>query len=252
MIKMTSRCLNGTFLLSGGTVLYIVFKNMEQFFTRAGEKFSNKNTPEERKKDFEDKFWNTYSFVIKSAKKTNDQLTNWVKKELHQDIQIGISEQLLKQALVDAYDDLLRLSDYHPTKTPNPIKEMAYVSFWLIKRKPLILFGESEDIINIEDAKFTNMGRMHILFINEFFASYLLLNAAFRKKKLLDVCEHKHEEAKRQLEVFQNFLFYTLVYRVESPKYLEAMIFACTLHPVWEVDPVVWNQMNEEVTEKIQ
>lgn len=42
-------------------------------------------------------------------------------EKTQQEVEILISEQLLKQSLIDAFDDLLRLTNYHPTDVPNPM-----------------------------------------------------------------------------------------------------------------------------------
>ena len=160
-----------------------------------------------------------------------------VKEKTNTSIKVEISEQLLKQALIDTFDDLLRLTNYHPTKEPNPIKEMAYIVYWLIRRKPIRLV--SEDIIM--DARLSDMARTRFLFINEEFGVKLLMNAAFIGKKEKGVCEHIRDEAEKQLKYYKRFLLYYLVYRMDSAKSLEAMLLGCTIHPIWVVDPVIWS-----------
>lgn len=68
---------------------------------------------------------------------------------------------------------LLRLTNYHPTNEPNPIKEMSYLVFWLVGHKPIRLVSE-EIVLN---EKLSDMARTRSLFINEEFGVKLLMNA---------------------------------------------------------------------------
>ncbi len=154
---------------------------------------------------------------------------------------ISISEILLKQALIDAFDDLSRLINYHPTKKPNPIKEMSYIAYWLVRHKPIRL--ENEDIICNE--KLSDIARMRFLFLNEEFCVKLLMNSAFEGKKERHASCSMIDAGERQLRYYKRYLLYYLVYRLDSPKSLEAMILGCTIHPAWEVDPVIWSNPEE-------
>lgn len=203
--------------------MHIVFKKVDEWF--------------EKDPDLKRKFQDTYRMIYASAHKYAEHMEEVVKEKTNTSIKVEISEQLLKQALIDTFDDLLRLTKYHPTKEPNPIKEMAYIVYWLIRRKPIRLV--SEDIIM--DARLSDMARTRFLFINEEFGVKLLMNAAFIGKKEKGVCEHIRDEAEKQLKYYKRFLLYYLVYRMDSAKSLEAMLLGCTIHPIWVVDPVIWS-----------
>lgn len=228
--------------------MYTVLKNMDEFYAKAGEKIADKNKAKDSIGIFKKKFWSTYDFLQKAAEKNEIMLSEFVETKTGKEFHYAISEQLLLQTLIDAYDDLMRLTEYHPTEHPNSLKEMAYIAYWFIRRKPLIIPGSYEDIISLVNEDFTEMARMHILFINEYFATTLLNNSVFRgKRPKTDVDEGELEYAEEQLEIFNDFLFYSLVYRVDSPKYLEAMSLACTIYPAWEVDPQIWQKAKWEV-----
>lgn len=67
------------------------------------------------------------------------------KKSLRQDckaIRVERNEKLVMQAVIDAVEDLKRIHDFHPIEDANAIKEAAYFSFWLIKRKPMSFVGD--------------------------------------------------------------------------------------------------------------
>lgn len=207
--------------------MHIVFKKIDEWF----------------KKDsgFKQKFQDTYKMIYVSAHKYAVHMQEVAQDKADVSIKIEISEQLLRQALIDAFDDLRRLVSYHPTKDPNPIKEMAYIVYWLIRRKPIRLV--SEDVVMNE--KLSEIARTRFLFINEEFGVKLLMNAAFIGKKEKNVCAHIHTEAEKQLKYYKRFLLYYLVYRMDSAKSLEAIMLGCTIHPIWEVDPVIWSDPKE-------
>ena len=228
--------------------MHTVFKNMDEFYERAGAHVENSEKSKQCIKEFKALFWDTYKKYICLIKEFQIDVSDKIKKITNKDFKCGLSEQLLLQALIDAYDDLFRLTDFHPTKTPNSLKEISYIAYWLIRRKPLIVPVEYEDLITIDSKDLKTRGRMHVLFMNEFFASNLLINTVFNKGKVVfEVDEKELELASKQLEIFQGFLFYTLVYRVDTPKYIEAVMLACTIHPIWEVDPEVWQIIEKEL-----
>lgn len=231
--------------------MYTVLKNMDEFYHKAGERMPNEDKAKDSVNSFKGKFWHTYNFLMEVAKMGDAELSKLVKSTTGMKFHCAISEQLLLQTLIDAYDDLMRLTEYHPTQNPNSLKEMAYIVYWFIRRKPLIVPGDYEDIINTENKNLTEMTRMHILFINEYVATILLYYSVFRDKKpRKDVNEEEIASAEEQLDIFSGFLFYSLVYRVDSPKYLEAMSLACTIYPAWEVDPQIWEKAKQEIQMK--
>ncbi|MCH5212752.1 MAG: hypothetical protein J1G06_07040 [Oscillospiraceae bacterium] len=204
--------------------MYIVFKNLDEWF---------KKDP-----DLKKKFQDTYKTIYTIAHDYAIHLNKMAQNKAGKTVKIVISEQLLKQSLIDAFDDLLRLKNYHPTKDPNPIKETAYIVYWLSRHKPIKLM--TEEIVL--DNNLSEIARARFLFINEEFGIKLLVNSAFTGKNEKAVCAHIHKEAKRQLKYFKHFLLYYLVYRLDSPKSLEAMMLGCTIHPVWDVDPIIWKK----------
>lgn len=204
--------------------MHIVFKRIDRWF--------------EQEPNLKEKFQHTYNTIYTAAHEYAVQMNKMVEKRISRSVEIVISEQLLKQSLIDAFDDLLRLKNYHPTDEPNPIKEMAYIVYWLLKHKPIHLI--SEDIVL--NNQLSDMARTRLLFVNEEFGVKLLLNSAFEGRQPKDQCSHMHAEANKQLKYFKHFLLYYLVYRLDSPKSLEATMLGCTIHPVWEVNPVIWSE----------
>lgn len=210
--------------------MYIVFKDMKEWLND--------------KPNLSNKFVKTYEFIFQGASDYARNMSEKVKQKTGIDIRIELSEVLLRQSLIDAFDDLHRLKNYHPTEEPNPIKEMAYIVYWLIRRKPIRLV--TEDVVY--NSKLNNIARTRLLFINEEFGVKLLINAAFEGNKEQTTCGHILDFGRSQMKYFKQFLLYYLIYRIESPKSLEAMMLGCTIHPVWEVNSVIWD--NPQVSEE--
>ena len=216
--------------------MYIVFKNMEEWF--------------ESNTYLKKKFQSTYEVILTAAKENAIKMKTLAEEKTQQKVEMVISEQLLKQSLIDAFDDLLRLTNYHPTEAPNPIKEMAYIVYWLIQRKPIHLI--TENIVMSE--KLSDIAKSRFLFINEYFGVNLLMSAAFKGKKEQEIFKNKnlkkiHDEAEKQMRYYKRFLLYYLVYRLKSPKELEAMILGCTIYPIWEVDSIIWKDTEHPESE---
>lgn len=212
--------------------MYIVFKKMDEWLKKDA--------------NLEKRYRKTYEFIYTSAHSYAIKMSNFAKEKIGSNIEIKIefSEILLKQSLIDAYDDLLRLKNYHPTEEPNPIKEMAYIVYWFLRHKPIRLV--SEEIVN--NNKLSDIARTRFLFINEEFCVKLLINSAFEGSKKQSLCEKMFTFGSSQINYYKHFLLYYLIYRMDSPKSLEAMMLGCTIHPVWEVNPIIWK--NFEITEE--
>ena len=106
--------------------MHIVFKKIDKWF--------------EKSPGLKEDFQNTYDTIYEAAHKFAQKMNDMAKEKADVNVKIVISEQLLKQSLIDAFDDLSRLTDYHPTKEPNPIKKAAYIVFWFL---PPFLRGRS-------------------------------------------------------------------------------------------------------------
>lgn len=208
--------------------MYLVFKDLDEWF---------------EKNQLQSKFQDTYNTIYAAAHDFASHIDKEVQEKGAGIANISISEILLKQALIDAFDDLSRLTNYHPTKKPSPIKEMSYIAYWLIHHKPIRL--NNEDIICSENL--SDIARMRLLFINEEFCVKLLMNSAFEGKDERSTPCPMIEEGKKQLKYYKRYLLYYLAYRLDSPKSLEALILGCTIHPAWKVNPIIWS-----VPEKIE
>lgn len=130
--------------------MHIVFRNMDEWY---------KKDP-----DLKAKFQDTFKYISSAAKEYGETINNQqVLRAQNISIQLRLSGMLLKQSLIDAYDDLMRLKDYHLTTDPSPLKEMSYIVFWLLRHKPITLESD-EDIIN--NVAISEMVRTSIFLFN--------------------------------------------------------------------------------------
>lgn len=212
-----------------GDLMYLVFKDINEWF--------------KKEPNLRDKFKRTFDYVINCSRDFSTQINKNTLEKVHKSVSIQISDRLLTQALIDAFDDLLRLTNYHPTDEPNPIKEMSYIVYWLLRRKPIRLV--SEDILG-EDT-LSDIFKARLLFINEEFCVKLLMNAVFEGKKEKSGFSEINDEARMQLKYYKRYLLYYLVYRIDSPKSLEAMALGCTVFPIWEVNPIIWEDAKNPI-----
>lgn len=203
--------------------MYIVFKNLDDWFA--------KNS------GLKERFENTETVVLKAIREYASNLRKEIIEKTKFKIKVNISEVLLKQALIDAYDDLMRLTNYHFTDNPNPIKEMSYIVYWLIKRKAITL--TTEEIIY--NTCLSEMARVKMIFLNEAFCVKLLMGAAFPNQTKRKDGGDLTENGIKQLKYYKRYLLYYLVYRLESAKSLEAEMLALTVDPSYEVDTIIWN-----------
>lgn len=213
--------------------MYLVFRNMDQWFEHHGELLKR----DDGKRVFKEKFDNTYKVLLRAIKEQVKSINQKIKAKTGKSISIKVSEVLLKQALIDAFDDLARITQYHITDDPNPIKEAAYISYWFIKRKPIIVLDE-DVVFNNE---INDIGKMRLMFLNEEFCIKLLIGETFPDYKIRQDCALFQTKADEQIKIFKRTLLYYLVYRLESPKSLEAILLSLTIFPIWEVNPIIWD-----------
>lgn len=116
---------------------------------------------------------------------------------------VVINEMSLAYMLVDYFEDVRRLKDYHEVQHINAIKIVSYTSYWFLRRKPIELLKNDKDIV----------------YVNERFVLAYILNFldASDKDALID-----REE--RTLQSFIDMLFYYLKYRVNNANAIEMII----------------------------
>lgn len=114
-----------------------------------------------------------------------------------------IHRMSLYHAVMDYFSDIKRLKDYQPIERVNDIKIKAYETFWLLKRKPLQLKGQSEDD--------------KLMYINEKFLLSRLASFMLRENPTEPLVGNKGKAFKNYLDT----LYYYLKFRRCDPQSIE-------------------------------
>lgn len=121
------------------------------------------------------------------------------------DDKVSLNKCIFQHYLLDVFADLSRLSDFHDCDKPNFEKSMSYCASWWVRRKPLVLVNDCEELI----------------YINEEFAFYLVLHA-------IDLANKKTKNDNELLGCFEKLIYY-LKYRYVNPQTLELFMQGITL-----------------------
>ena len=118
---------------------------------------------------------------------------------------VSVNEMALGYLLIDYFEDVKRLKEFHHVQHINSIKIVSYMSFWLLRRKPLQLKSQEKSLI----------------YINErFVLSYIL--------DFLSNDDKGHILLRKNigLNSFCETLLYFLKYRVTDPGSIEMFIMS--------------------------
>lgn len=125
--------------------------------------------------------------------------------EMGYEEQVDVNELVLGFALIDYFEDVERLKLFHNVEHINSVKVVSYMSYWILRRKPIQL--------KVLDK--------NILYINEqYVLAYLLEFFSSRKKGLLVTRENSG------LKSFVKSLYYFLKYRAYSAQSIELFIMS--------------------------
>lgn len=140
---------------------------------------------------------------------------------------VYLDENRAIQAVLEALDDLKRLKDFHPVDNPNKIKYAAYLSYWFIQRKPLLI----HNVVDISDDI-----KIRLDNINEYFLATYVLSQVFDRESNPHCCSNEIDKYRQEWDKISNYLFYFLCYRAISPKSIEAFLIGSVLHPIWNIN----------------
>ncbi len=118
---------------------------------------------------------------------------------------VTLNKSIFQYYLLDVFADLSRLSEFHDCDKPNFEKSMSYCASWWVRRKPLVLEDDYEDLI----------------YINEEFAFYLVLHA-------IDLVNKTTKEEKKIVDCLEKLIYY-LKYRYVNPQTLELFMQGISL-----------------------
>lgn len=116
-----------------------------------------------------------------------------------------INQMLVGYALLNYFEDIARLKEFHHVGHVNNIKIVAYTAYWLLRAKP----------IQINEVDKT------LAYVNERFILSFILNFLERQD-----CGKILERKNAGLKAFKETLFYYLKYRSLSAQVLEMVIIS--------------------------
>jgi hypothetical protein len=131
-----------------------------------------------------------HGFILKSGYVIDEDLT--------------VNRRLLKEAVIDFYNDIARIKAVHIIDEPSVEKDDAYKAYWLLRRKPIQIIKEFPDSE----------------FINEAFIALYLLGLI---SKSIDKAK---KASNSKWKEFRHLLFRNIKYRTITQQSLELMIEA--------------------------
>lgn len=130
-------------------------------------------------------------------------MVDYIMKSGYED-KVIVNDLALGYALFDYFEDIRRLKDFHHIPHINSIKLVAYMAYWLLRRKPLQICALEKEL----------------LYVNErFVLAYVLEFLSDGKSNIL---ERKNEG----LNAFTESLFYFFKYRQFNAQALEMIILS--------------------------
>lgn len=122
---------------------------------------------------------------------------------------VMVDELCLGFALVDYFEDIERLKEFHPVGHVNGIKVVAYTSYWLLRRKPIQLRQTADK---------------NVIDVNERFVFTYIMNFLSH----VDGSENEEDSilsrSNKGLHAFSESLLYFLKYRPLSAVTIELFI----------------------------
>ena len=126
------------------------------------------------------------------------------------DENVQCNDRILYHVLLDHYSDICRLKDFHGIENIKTDKVMAYLVFWLLRRKPIQLIEFSDEEKDI--------------FVNERFASYLMISESIIKLDSMEIATKLNKEELEQFGKYLDLLLYYFKYRQVNPQMIELVI----------------------------
>ena len=116
------------------------------------------------------------------------------------------NNRILYHALLDYYADITRLKEFHSIKHTKTDKVVAYMVYWILRRKPIQLNQDSDDEKDI--------------FVNERFACNFLLAECL----LENINSQLTSDLEEKLDKYIDLLLYYFKYRPINPQVIELLI----------------------------
>ena len=121
---------------------------------------------------------------------------------------LKIHEDILQQATMDYFTDVYRLKEFHQIENINMAKIVAYEVYWILRRKPIQIQGQSAD------AK--------MVFANEGFATTFIAHEYLVPEETEPLSPDKEDAFLKYLR----HIYYHLKYRCIDKQCLEIMLYS--------------------------
>lgn len=123
---------------------------------------------------------------------------------------VECNDRILYHVLLDYYADIQRLKEFHEIKHTKTDKNIAYLAYWILKRKPIQINNLVEEDKDI--------------FINERFVCYIVTYECLQQKKKNSGSLKLDEESAKKYDKYIDLLLYFLKYRECSAQMIELLI----------------------------
>lgn len=120
------------------------------------------------------------------------------------------NDRILYHVLLDYYSDIQRLKPFHGIEYPKTDKNIAYLAYWILRRKPIQIDNSVEKDKDI--------------FINERFVCYMITYECLQQKQKNSSSLKLDQPSAEAYSKYIDLLLYFLKYRECSAQMLELLI----------------------------
>lgn len=136
-----------------------------------------------------------------------DKMKEYIKERNLQD-SLLICEEILQQTIMDYFADVYRLKEFHKIEHINITKIVAYEVYWILRRKPIQVKGQSDNT--------------KIVFANEGFATTFIAHEYLIPEETEPLNPDKEDAFLKYLQ----HINYHLKYRCVDKQCLEIMLYS--------------------------
>lgn len=139
---------------------------------------------------------------------------NWLKELISSFIEqndltnyVCVSDSILFHVIIDYFADVQRLKKFQHIKTTNHIKVFSYISYWVLRHKPIQIRSEIDE---------------NNVFINEKFVSELIRSFLFDNPDNVSILKQDEDS----INNFLDTMLYFFKYRHVTPQFIELMLIS--------------------------
>lgn len=137
----------------------------------------------------------------------NTILEEYIKQNQYEK-RVVVCQNMIEHVVIDYFVDIDRLKEFQEIEYVNEIKIYAYLSYWLLRHKPLQVVGCD--------------GQDDLVFVNEECVADFLLSFLFSQPENIPFIEEQGEK----IDEFVKTLVYYFSYREYSAQSIELMLLA--------------------------